>query len=161
MSIYLPLCSCVLFLGLCNRIISVCLTVVCWQLAEQQNVFRTSHAHLGAVLALLSPSEPVCLVILSYNIRNHCYHSKILKAMTHIVFYAVSMEWLNSRHSCASGISKQHSILNVDGCHSSRLQHPQKLRRQVVHLFKEPLCILIVSKVVIICAVLVVIAKWY
>ena len=159
MSVYLPLGAGVFLFGLMYRLIGVGFAPIGGQLPEQKNVLRAADAHLGTVLALLRPAQPVRLVVLPHHIRDHRNHTEIGKAVLHIVPDAHGVERLHGGHSHAGGIAEQHPILDVAAEHAPRLQHPQQVRTEIVHLLKEPAGILVVAEVVIAGGVFVMVGK--
>ena len=160
MRVDLPLCTGVFLFGLGDRLVGVGLRTICRQLPEQQNILRTAHAHLRAVLALLRPAEAVCLIVLPDHISHDGNHAEVGKAVLHIVLNTLGMERLHGRHTVTCGVSEQDAVLDMAGKYPARFENPKQLRAQIVHLIEEPVRALIVTEVVIAGRVFVVIGKW-
>ena len=157
--VQLPLAQRVVRLVLHHPVVGVGLCPVRGQLPEQQYVFRAPYAHLRPVLALLRPPQPVGLVVLPYHVRHHGDHPEVGKSVLHVVLNAHGVEGLHGGHSRAGHVAEQHPVFYVDRRHPPRLQDPQQLRGQVVHLPEEVRRVLVVAEVVVAGRVFVVVGK--
>ena len=73
---------------------------------------------------------------------------------------AQGVKWFHSGHARTGGVPKKHSVLHVASEHPPRLQSPQQLRGEIVHLFHEFVGVLVVTEVVVAGRVFVVIGEW-
>ena len=129
MRIDLPAGAGVLGLALDHWHVGIPAPAVGLRLAQQQDVFRRSDAHLRAVLALLGPSEPVGLVVLAHDIGNDRDHAHVIKAVLLAVEYRLGMERADGRSASAGDVAEQDAVLDVTGVDAPRPENPQQIRR--------------------------------
>src|SRR5690606_35558450 len=77
----LPLGAGVLGLVLAHRLVGVALGTIGLWLAQQQDVLGGADAHLGAVLALLGPTQAVGLVVLAHYVGDNGDHAYVVEAV--------------------------------------------------------------------------------
>lgn len=72
---------------------------------------------------------------------------------------AVSMERLNCRRGQPGDIGELHAIFDMNRSHAARLQSPQQLRGEEVHLLEELIIVRVVPEVIVAGAVLIVVTE--
>src|SRR5574343_1336846 len=112
MCIHLPPSARVLQLAFDHRVVGVPIRAVSWRLPEYQQVFRHTNAHLGAVLALLCPPEPVGLVVLADNIGDDGLHSHVSESCLTEVVDTVGMERIDHLKTEPGHASRNDAVLD-------------------------------------------------
>ena len=114
MRINLPARAGVVSLRLDDRKIRVGARGIGAGLAKQQQIFRHATAHLGGVLALLSPAQPVGLIVIAHYVGDDGLHAHIGKAVAGVVLNAPDMKGIDSLEAEASHAAGNDAVLDVD-----------------------------------------------
>ena len=120
MSVELPARAGVVFLRFRNRRIGIGIRSVGRELPKEQDIFRRSDTHLGAVFCVFRPPQPIGLVVLPDHIGNYRDSPAANQALAFQMIGTFIRESVDRIHPESGDAAIPDTVFGVDAIHPAR-----------------------------------------